>query len=82
MATGKELRSFGGHTSSVESVAVSHDGRFALSGSSDGTLKLWELSTGKELRGFKGHTGQVNSVGFSPNGRFALTGSEDNTLKL
>ncbi len=43
-----ELRSFIGHTGYVNSVVFSPDGRFALSGSEDNTLKLWELTSGKE----------------------------------
>ena len=33
----------------VNSVAFSPDGRYALSGSKDKTLKLWDTSTGKEI---------------------------------
>jgi WD40 repeat protein len=44
VATGKELRTFRGHSDAVYSVAFLPDGRTALSGSSDGTLKLWDLT--------------------------------------
>ena len=82
VATGKELRTFTGHQSLVHSIAVSPDGRFALSGagvliSGSGELKLWELATGKELRSFKAYAWPVNSVAFSPDGRLALSGSCD-----
>ena len=50
LATGREVRSFIGHSDKIWSVAFSSDGRFALSGSSDKMLKLWEVATGKELR--------------------------------
>ena len=71
-----------GHSSAVWSVAISPDGRFALSGSEDYTLKLWDIATARELRVFSGHTGFVSSVAFSPDGRFALSGSWDDTVKL
>ncbi|MCK5522475.1 MAG: hypothetical protein KAI83_05000, partial [Thiomargarita sp.] len=71
-----------GHNSSVKSVAFSPDGRYALSGSFDYTLKLWEVNTGAEIRTFAGHTDIVYSVAFSPDGRYALSGSFDYTLKL
>ena len=70
------------HTDPVLSVAFSADGRTALSGSGDETLKLWEVATGRELRTFSGHTNGVTSVGFSPDGRTVLSGSGDRTLKL
>ena len=82
VATGKEIRSFAGHTGEVSSVAFSPDGRFALSGSWDHTVRLWDVATGKEIRTFAGHTGRVNSVAFSPDGRFALSGSDDHTVRL
>ena len=71
-----------GHTAYVRSVAISPDGKFALSGSVDNTLKLWDISTGREIRTLKGHTSQVRSVVFTPDGKFALSGSYDDTIKL
>jgi len=40
------IRNFSGHTNAVYSVAFSADGRYALSGSDDKTLKLWDVSVG------------------------------------
>ena len=39
-----------GHSKGVYSVAFSPDGRFALSGSLDETLRLWDIATGKEIQ--------------------------------
>ena len=62
--------------------AISPDGRIALSGGADSTLKLWDVASGKELRTLRGHTDAVWSVAFLPDGRTALSGSCDGTLKL
>ncbi|MBF0234067.1 MAG: caspase family protein [Desulfamplus sp.] len=47
--TGKERHKFIGHTGVVWGVAVSPDGTTLVSGSSDQTVKLWDISTGKNL---------------------------------
>jgi WD40 repeat protein len=76
------VRTFSGHTDTVESVAFSPDGKYVLTGSLDNTAKLWDVATGAEVRTFSGHTGSVESVAFSPDGKYVLTGSSDKTAKL
>ncbi len=82
LISGWEAATFEGHTSKVTSVYLSADGRYALSGSEDTTLKLWDVERGNCLRTFEGHTLAISSVCLSADGRFALSGSRDNTLKL
>jgi len=76
------IRTFTGHSDYVWSVAFSPDGQWALSGSYDDTLKLWDVNTGSLVRTFTGHTDDVRSVAISPDGQWALSGSADKTLKL
>jgi len=71
-----------GHTGSVLSVAFSPDGETLASGSSDNTIKLWDVSSGVLLRTLTGHTGNVLSVAFSPDGKTLASGSSDDTIKL
>jgi WD40 repeat protein len=66
----------------VNTVAVSHDGRYAASGLSDYTIMLWDISSGNCLYILKGHKGSVISLAFShDNGRLA-SGSADGTIIL
>jgi len=39
-----------GHSDSVNSVAISPDGKYALSGGGDKTLKLWAVKIDNEIR--------------------------------
>jgi WD40 repeat protein len=70
------------HSDLVWSVAFSPDGRTALSGSGDKTIKLWDVATERLLRTFTGHSDRISSVAFSPDGRTFLSGSRDQTIKL
>jgi RNA polymerase sigma factor (sigma-70 family) len=82
-----EVRRFEGHTDWVYTVALSRDGRRALSGSSseddgDTAVRLWDVSTGKELRRLDGHTKGVMGVAFAPDGKRAASAGDDNTVRL
>jgi len=46
----KIIRTFSGHTDMVNSVSFSPDGKQAISGSNDGTIKLWDIATGQEIK--------------------------------
>lgn len=75
-------RSLTGHSHFVQDVVISSDGQFALSGSWDGTLRLWDLNYGTTTRRFVGHTKDVLSVAFSADNRQIVSGSRDKTIKL
>jgi WD40 repeat protein len=44
--SGQEILTLKGHTDGVSSVAFSPDGRRIVSGSGDGTLKVWDAAAG------------------------------------
>jgi hypothetical protein len=69
------LRTLEGHTSWVESVSLTPDGRTAVSGSGDETVRVWDLRTGQCLRTLEGHIGGVWSVSLTPDGCTAVSGS-------
>jgi len=79
---GVARRRLTGHSHYVQDVAISSDGQFALSGSWDGTLRLWDLNTGNTTRRFVGHSKDVLSVAFSADNRQIVSGSRDKTINL
>lgn len=77
-----EVKRCDGHTGPVYSVAISPDGKKALSGGADGSVRLWDVKTGRELRRLHGHVGRVWTITFSPDGRRAASGGFDNTIRI
>jgi WD40 repeat protein len=71
-----------GHEGEVISVAFSPDGKTIVSGSWDGTIRLWDSSGNAIGQPFKGHENRVNSVAFSPDGKTIISGGEDGTIRL
>ncbi len=70
-----------GHDNWVTSVALSPDGRLALSASDDGALKLWDAASARLLRIFDLRS-RVTAATFSADGRSLLSGSFDQDLRL
>ena len=57
-----------GHTSSINTIDLSPDGQWLLSGSDDDSIKLWEAASGRLIRTFKDNE-NVEFVAFLPGGR-------------
>jgi WD40 repeat protein len=66
----------------VDGVAVTPDGRFAVSAAEDHTLKVWDLHSGQLVHTLEGHTSGVYGVAVTSDGRFAVSASDDKTLKI
>lgn len=71
-----------GHTSTVNGVTFSNDGKQIATASEDKTAKIWDADKGVILLTLKGFTKGVSSVAFSPDGKMLLTGGYDNSVKL
>jgi WD40 repeat protein len=71
--------------SKIYSVATSPDARRLVTGSADGTARLWDL-TAKDPAAYpvvlRGHEGAVTTVAISPDNRWLVTGSFDKTVRL
>lgn len=79
---GYPRRSLRGHSHFVSDICITSDGSFALSGSWDGALRLWELNTGRCIRQFVSHRKDVITVAISPTNRQILSGGRDRSIKL
>ncbi|MFF4368662.1 WD40 repeat domain-containing serine/threonine protein kinase [Streptomyces sp. NPDC001594] len=68
-------------SSSVESVAFSHDGSTLAAAGRGNAVWLWSVST-KALAGTLKHDTPIRSLAFSPDGKTIATGGEDRVVQL
>ena len=79
---GKERHSFKTLESSLNAIAVSPNGQYIVSDSSDFQLQLWDANGNQIEKPFKGHEHIIESVAFSPNNKYIISGSLDQTIRF
>ena len=77
-----DRKTLSGHENIVWSVSSSTDGKIAVSGSKDKTVRVWNTETRSLLHTFTGHLGGVRSVSISHDKQFIASASADETIKL
>lgn len=71
----KHVWTLTGHTDGVSAVAFSPDDKLLASGSSDTTIKLWDLSSGREVRTLAGYSDSTTAIAVSADLKLIVTGS-------
>jgi WD40 repeat protein len=71
-----------GHQGGVLALAFAPDGQRLVTGVTDGTARVWDLSSGREFLCLRGHRGEVMSVAYAPDGHWLVTGSMDGTARI
>ena len=88
LKNGEIIATWKAHPESVNSVAVTPDEQFVISGSDDKTIKIWKLPKNKNITDITlvgtltGHTNVVDGVAIAPNGQILASGSWDGTIKI
>ncbi|CAD7676257.1 unnamed protein product [Nyctereutes procyonoides] len=76
------LASLCGHVAAVYQIAWSADSRLLVSGSSDSTLKVWDVKAQKLAADLPGHADEVYAVDWSPDGQRVASGGKDKCLRI
>jgi len=79
---GTEFPVMPGHAGLFESVAFSPHGNTLASGSTDKTVRLWDVTTRAPIAILQSHAGWVESVAFSPDGQTLASGGTDSSVRI
>lgn len=60
---------------------MSPDSRWAASGATDGTVKIWDIASGKVLSNFYLPDQEVTCIEYNPQSLALANGSTDKTVK-
>ncbi|MBD3885758.1 hypothetical protein IFO70_29020 [Phormidium tenue FACHB-886] len=71
-----------GHTDFVWNIAFSPDGHFLVSGSRDGTLRLWNVQDGQSIHVFEGHKHDVYGLAINADSQLLVSAGKDQTVRL
>jgi WD40 repeat protein len=81
--TGPASRCWAKHTGWVRSVTFSPDGRYVLSGSDDGTVRIWDLKTGQTVATLQTSVGsRIFCIVVSPKGDMIIAGMSKGTIYI
>ena len=82
LGSGRPAAVLEGHRGSVTAVCLGADGRTAVTGGADATVRAWDLAGGRAVSTCRGHHGPVTSLALAADGRRAVSGSQDGTVRL
>jgi WD40 repeat protein len=71
-----------GHNGDVTVVKTVPGSLLAVTGSMDGSAKIWNLTNQLCLHTLSGHSDAVRTLAVSPNGKSVITGSDDQKIKM
>jgi WD40 repeat protein len=78
----RNFATFEGHGWRVREIAFSPDNKIVASGSSDGSILVWNISTGATILKLQNHHYGVIALEFSPSGKFLASGGIDNKVNI
>ena len=67
-------KSLEGHSGFINTAKISYDGKRAITGSTDNTLRFWDIETGTCIHILRGHANHIADVAITPDSYTAISG--------
>ena len=71
-----------GHEAEISKVCFNSKGNILMTGSSDTTVRLWDVESGTLKQILEGHKEEIFSCAFNYDGDTIITASKDNTCRI
>ncbi len=78
----KYVKLLSGHWSAVFETRFAPDSRHIVTGSNDGTTKLWDVNEGTMVRAFPARCGRVSGLALTADGKTLVTGAADGLVRF
>lgn len=66
----------------MDTLAFHPNSAYVFTGSSDKTVRMWDIQTGNSVRLFTGHTAPVTTLAVSPDGKWLASAGEDSVINM
>lgn len=77
---GRTIVDWPGHTAAVRSVDLSADGRFAVSGGDDKSIRVWDVASGKTVKLFQDFPGAIRELRIGGDGQIVAAACDGEQL--
>ncbi len=78
----KDILTLEGHKDGVNTVIFTQDKKYIITGSSDKTIKVWDVKTGKNVKTLTGHADYITSLSITKDGKYLASSSWDGTVNI
>ena len=78
----RKLSAVHAHSTPITAVAISDDGKYAVTGCTEGRIRIWHLPDAECVGVLEGHKGAIRGLHFSADNTTVASGSEDCTLRI